>query len=147
MFKTTWLSLLLAIFVLGCSSEESSVIQDDNNNSVTGVDQVNDDQNSDSADGKIGYSAMSLKNPFFVIISDSLTEAGAAHGFSVVTTDADSDVNKQANQIEDFINNASNELGDGIDILVNISSGSKNFTAYTMDLTKKYIEINADYRS
>jgi glutamate N-acetyltransferase/amino-acid N-acetyltransferase len=25
--------------------------------------------------------------------------------------------------------------------------GSKSFTAYTMDLTKKYIEINADYRS
>ena len=24
---------------------------------------------------------------------------------------------------------------------------NKNFTAYTMDLTKKYIEINADYRS
>ncbi len=36
---------------------------------------------------------------------------------------------------------------DSIDIYVNISSGSKNFTAYTMDLTKKYIEINADYRS
>ena len=36
---------------------------------------------------------------------------------------------------------------DSIDIFVNISSGSKNFTAYTMDLTKKYIEINADYRS
>ena len=34
-----------------------------------------------------------------------------------------------------------------IDIDVNISSGTKNFTAYTMDLTKKYIEINADYRS
>ena len=34
-----------------------------------------------------------------------------------------------------------------IDIEVNVSSGSKNFTAYTMDLTKKYIEINADYRS
>ena len=36
---------------------------------------------------------------------------------------------------------------DSIDIFVNISNGSKNFTAYTMDLTKKYIEINADYRS
>jgi glutamate N-acetyltransferase/amino-acid N-acetyltransferase len=36
---------------------------------------------------------------------------------------------------------------DSIDIFVNISSGSKNFTAYTMDLTKKYIEINGDYRS
>ncbi len=34
-----------------------------------------------------------------------------------------------------------------IDISVNISKGSKNFTAYTMDLTKKYVEINADYRS
>jgi len=34
-----------------------------------------------------------------------------------------------------------------IDISVNLNIGSKNFTAYTMDLTKKYIEINADYRS
>ncbi len=36
---------------------------------------------------------------------------------------------------------------DNIEIVVNISNGSKSFTAYTMDLTKKYIEINADYRS
>ena len=34
-----------------------------------------------------------------------------------------------------------------IDIEVEINTGSKNFTFYTMDLTKKYIEINADYRS
>ncbi len=37
-----------------------------------------------------------------------------------------------------------NEL---LDISVDISLGNKHFTAYTMDLTKKYIEINADYRS
>ena len=36
---------------------------------------------------------------------------------------------------------------DNIDITIDIGLGSKNFTAYTMDLTKKYIEINADYRS
>tara|TARA_B100000963_G_scaffold348206_1_gene355452 strand:+ start:49 stop:1350 length:1302 start_codon:yes stop_codon:yes gene_type:complete len=36
---------------------------------------------------------------------------------------------------------------DNIEIDVDISNGSKNFTSYTMDLTKKYIEINADYRS
>ena len=36
---------------------------------------------------------------------------------------------------------------DNIDIFVDISMGSKNFTAYTMDLTKKYLEINSDYRS
>ena len=33
-----------------------------------------------------------------------------------------------------------------IEITVDIGLGSKKFTAYTMDLTKKYIEINADYR-
>ena len=32
-----------------------------------------------------------------------------------------------------------------IEINVNVGSGNKSFTAYTMDLTKKYIEINADY--
>ena len=34
-----------------------------------------------------------------------------------------------------------------IDISINLNMGFKKFTAYTMDLTKKYIEINADYRS
>jgi glutamate N-acetyltransferase/amino-acid N-acetyltransferase len=37
-----------------------------------------------------------------------------------------------------------NEL---IDITVDIGLGKKDFTTYTMDLTKKYIEINADYRT
>ena len=37
-----------------------------------------------------------------------------------------------------------NEL---LEINVDIGLGKKDFTAYTMDLTKKYIEINADYRS
>ena len=34
-----------------------------------------------------------------------------------------------------------------IEISVELNIGKKNFTAYTMDFTKKYIEINADYRS
>jgi len=36
---------------------------------------------------------------------------------------------------------------ENININVNLSAGKMNFTAYTMDLTKKYIEINADYRT
>ena len=36
---------------------------------------------------------------------------------------------------------------DKIDIQVDLSVGNKNFTAFTMDLTKKYIDINSDYRS
>ncbi len=34
-----------------------------------------------------------------------------------------------------------------IDFNIDLNTGSKSFTAYTMDLTKKYIEINSDYRS
>ena len=34
-----------------------------------------------------------------------------------------------------------------IDIEVELGLGKQNFTAYTVDLTKRYIEINADYRS
>ena len=37
--------------------------------------------------------------------------------------------------------------GEKIDLTVDLGIGNKNFTAYTMDLTKKYIEINTDYRS
>jgi glutamate N-acetyltransferase/amino-acid N-acetyltransferase len=37
--------------------------------------------------------------------------------------------------------------GENIDLDVEILTGTKNFTAYTMDLTNKYININADYRS
>ena len=34
-----------------------------------------------------------------------------------------------------------------IDIWIDIGTGKKNFTVYTMDITKEYIKINADYRS
>ena len=33
------------------------------------------------------------------------------------------------------------------DLNIELNMGSKNFTAYTMDFTKKYIEINSDYRT
>ncbi len=36
---------------------------------------------------------------------------------------------------------------ENIEITVNLSSGSKHFTTYTMDLSKEYIDINSDYRS
>ena len=36
---------------------------------------------------------------------------------------------------------------ENIEIFVDIFTGSKSFTAYTIDLTEKYIKINSDYRS
>jgi glutamate N-acetyltransferase/amino-acid N-acetyltransferase len=36
---------------------------------------------------------------------------------------------------------------ENIEFNIEIFTGSKNFTVFTMDFTKKYVEINADYRS
>tara|TARA_B100000965_G_scaffold119620_1_gene98689 strand:- start:2393 stop:3694 length:1302 start_codon:yes stop_codon:yes gene_type:complete len=47
------------------------------------------------------------------------------------------DENKAANYMKE----------EKIDLLVNLNMGKKEFTSYTMDLTKKYIEINSDYRT
>ena len=44
-------------------------------------------------------------------------------------------------KVTDYMKNES------IEITVDLGMGQKSFTSYTMDLTKDYIEINADYRS
>ncbi len=49
--------------------------------------------------------------------------------------------NYNENEVKNFMKN------EKIDLIIELKMGSKSFTAYTMDLTKKYIEINADYRS
>ena len=49
--------------------------------------------------------------------------------------------NYNENEVSDYMK------GDSIDINIDISSGSKSFKVYSMDLTKKYIEINGEYRS
>ena len=36
---------------------------------------------------------------------------------------------------------------ENIDLTIEISTGTKSFTVFSMDFTKRYIEINADYRS
>ena len=53
--------------------------------------------------GTIGFSTLTLTNPFFKIIADSMTEEAKKHGYEVVVVSADQDVNRQTAQIEDFI--------------------------------------------
>ena len=50
-------------------------------------------------------------------------------------------IGKSGTEIANYMKNSN------IDIIINVGRGKKNFTAYTMDLTKKYVEINSDYRS
>ncbi len=44
-------------------------------------------------------------------------------------------------ELKEFMKN------ENIDLKIDLKMGSKSFIAYTMDLTKKYIQINSDYRS
>ena len=44
-------------------------------------------------------------------------------------------------QVKEYMKNPS------IDIEVDIFTGTKDFTVFTMDLTNEYIKINSDYRS
>ena len=52
---------------------------------------------------KIGFSALTLKNPFFKIIADSITEAGRENGMEVIVNDAERDVNTQSKHIDNYI--------------------------------------------
>jgi ribose transport system substrate-binding protein len=53
--------------------------------------------------GTIGVSLLTLTNPFFQVIGDHLTEEAARHGYRATVLSADEDVNKQGNQVKDFI--------------------------------------------
>ena len=53
--------------------------------------------------GVIGISVLTLTNPFFKEIADSLTQEAARHGYQTLVVSGEFDVAKQQNQIKDFI--------------------------------------------
>ena len=53
--------------------------------------------------GMIGVSVLTLGNPFFSVIAENITSEAAKHGYEVIVVDGDRDVQKQANQIDDFL--------------------------------------------
>ena len=60
-------------------------------------------QGESESKGTIGVSVLTLGNPFFNVIADGVKEEAAKHGYDVVVVDGDRDVQKQANQIDDFL--------------------------------------------
>ena len=53
--------------------------------------------------GAIGLSVLTLTNPFFKVIADTMTAEAAKHGYSVIVTSGEFDVARQQNQVKDFI--------------------------------------------
>ena len=54
--------------------------------------------------GTIGVSLLTLQNPFFKVIGDTLTEEAAKFGYDTIVVDGNLDVATQQNQVRDFIN-------------------------------------------
>lgn len=94
--------LLLAVVLIGGCANDSS----DGGSTGTGSDgTASSETQTDSVEsrGTIGFSALTLKNPFFKIIADSMTAAGKEHGFEVLVNDAERDVNEQSKHIDNYI--------------------------------------------
>ena len=68
-----------------------------------GTADISEGNQGDESKGTIGISVLTLGNPFFNVIAEGVKEEAAKHGYDVVVVDGDRDVQKQANQIDDFL--------------------------------------------
>lgn len=82
-------SVLLIAFCAGCGQSEPA-------KSSPGATAV-------KKRGTIGVSVLTLTNPFFKVIADSITTEAATLGYDVIAVSGDFDVAKQQNQVKDFI--------------------------------------------
>src|SRR5260370_12816666 len=59
--------------------------------------------NGPPAKGTIGVSVLTLTNPFFKVIADTITQEAAKHGFDVIVVSGEFDVARQQHQVKDFL--------------------------------------------
>jgi ribose transport system substrate-binding protein len=64
---------------------------------------VTDSAPTQGTKGTIGLSVLTLTNPFFKEIADSMTATAKEHGYEVLVVSGDFDVAKQQNQVQDFL--------------------------------------------
>ncbi len=53
--------------------------------------------------GTIGLSVLTLTNPFFKVIADTMVAEAAKHGYEVIVTSGEFDVARQQHQVKDFL--------------------------------------------
>lgn len=87
------LSLALLLAVLGCSQKPPA---DEKG-------QTNSTEKAASKKLVIGYSALTLTNPFFKVIADNMKAEAEKHGYEVVVVSAERDVKQQADHVNEFI--------------------------------------------
>src|SRR3954453_2765712 len=70
---------------------------------LCGCDKPGSSSSETKSKGTIGVSLLTLDNPFFKVIGDTITAEGKQHGYDAIVVSGDKDVAKQSNQIKDFI--------------------------------------------
>ena len=85
---------ILSVAIVGCGAKETA----EQTPSPSG-----NGEQTPSTKGTIGFSALTLTNPFFKVIADTMTEEAAKHGYDVVVLSGERDVKRQADQINEFI--------------------------------------------
>ena len=93
------LFVISAGLVIGCGqSSQTTVAEKDSSPSSP--------QSAEAASeskGTIGFSALTLTNPFFKTIADTMTAEAAKAGYEMTVVSGENDVKKQADQIDEFI--------------------------------------------
>lgn len=82
MKNATWLLSMVLLLMMGCGGGEADTQADR---------------------PVIGVSLLTLSNPFFIELGDALRDQAESEGYDVVIVSSDFDVNKQKNQVSDFI--------------------------------------------
>lgn len=86
--------LLFTLAVVGCSPQSPS-----SDPSPTGAGSPAPAEKR----GTIGVSLLTLDNPFFKVIGDTITAEGKKNGYDTIVVSADKNVAKQSDQVKDFI--------------------------------------------
>ena len=89
--------LLIPCVLPGCSSKETAGDTRANRGSEA------TDTGSTQSRGTIGFSALTLTNPFFKVVADNMEAEAKRNGYEMILVSGERDVNKQADQIDDFI--------------------------------------------
>lgn len=92
-FHRLLVAITVTAFALGCGSSPSPQTTNSPTQPTPPV----------GKKGTIGFSALTLTNPFFQVIADTMKAEAEKHGYEVVVVSAERDVKKQADQVNEFI--------------------------------------------
>jgi len=89
------LAFFTALFMIssGCGDEDSKSEPDSNAKTPPAV----------QSKGTIGFSALTLTNPFFKVIADQMQKEAEKHGYELIVLSAERDVKKQADHVDEFL--------------------------------------------